>query len=68
MQSESDDVFDYQSSMFGISVPIDLPWIAKGFRVRPEIFVYDKGENTIGGTKVDQGQDILTGIQLQYTF
>jgi hypothetical protein len=68
MQSESDDVFDYQSSMLGISVPIDLPWIAKGFRIRPEIFVYDKGENTIGGTKVDQGRDILTGIQLQYTF
>jgi hypothetical protein len=67
MQSESDK-FDYQTSMLGISVPIELPWIAKGFRVRPEIFVYDKGDNSIGGTEVDQGRDILGGVQLQYTF
>jgi len=62
---------DYKSTMYGISVPIDLPRIAKGFRVRPEIFYYDNDNDN--GTNIDNviqvnGREIITGVQLQYTF
>ena len=62
---------DYTSTMFGISLPIDLPRIAKGFRVRPEIFYYDNdndnGTNISNVIQLD-GREIIAGVQLQYTF
>ena len=59
---------EYESSMAGISVPIDLPWIAKGFRVRPEVFLYDEGNNTVNGVAIDFGTELIAGVQIQYTF
>lgn len=60
---------DYSSSMVGISAPIDLPWIARGFRIRPEIFVFDHGNSDTGAENdVEQGNETVVGVQLQYTF
>ena len=59
---------DIESTMLGLSIPIDMPWIARGFRVRPELFVFDYGNNTIAGTAVESGQQTIAGVQLQYTF
>lgn len=59
---------DMESNMIGVSVPIDLPWVARGFRVRPEIFRYDEGDNTLDGVARDFGQETIAGVQLQYTF
>lgn len=60
---------DATSMMYGISVPIDL---AKGFRIRPEIFVYDDGDDdqvgAIGNTKFDYGKELLAGVDFQITF
>ncbi len=53
------------SSMFGISVPIDLPYVARGLRIRPEIFVFNNKDS--GTTKVDETNTIV-GLQLQFTF
>lgn len=64
LQSEAGAMRDMESSMVGLSVPIDLPWIARGFRVRPELFHF-KDEDNIAG--VDESQTIF-GVQLQYTF
>ncbi len=58
----------YRSSMVGVSVPIDFPWIARGFRIRPEIFYFDHGNNTVAGVKQDSGTEFIIGTQLQYTF
>lgn len=73
LTSEVDQLgISYASSMAGISVPIDLPWIARGFRIRPEAFVFDYGDNTVltgGGLRnVDSGTETIVGVQLQYTF
>ncbi len=77
MESERSDSGDptidltYESTMVGVSVPIDLPWIAKGFRFRPEIFWYDNDNDNgqdIDGVFQKNGEEILGGIQLQYTF
>ena len=62
---------NYTSTMYGISVPIDLPRIAKGFRFRPEIFYYDNDNDN--GTNIDNviqvnGNEVIAGVQLQYTF
>ncbi len=59
---------EFEGQMIGISVPTDLPWIAKGLRFRPEVFVYenDNGGNDIVAAK--KGTEIIGGIQLQYTF
>lgn len=62
---------DYTSKMVGISIPIDLPRIAKGFRVRPEIFFYDNDNDN--GLDIDNviqkdGKEIIAGVQIQYTF
>lgn len=60
----------YSSSMVGISAPMDLPWIARGFRIRPEIFVFDHGNSDFRANdrKVEQGNETIVGVQLQYTF
>ncbi len=73
LSSEVDDFgIDYSSSVFGISVPIDMPWVARGFRIRPEVFVFDHGDNTVltasGLQEVDNGEETIFGVQLQYTF
>lgn len=77
MQSERSDSglasldLDYTSTMIGISVPIDLPRVAKGFRVRPEIFFYDNDNDN--GLNIDNviqknGKEIIAGVQIQFTF
>lgn len=55
---------DYDSTMIGLSVPIDLPWIARGFRIRPEIFHFKDDDNL---TNTDR-TDTIWGVQFQYTF
>ena len=59
---------EYESTMIGLSWPIDLPWTARGLTVRPEVFLYDEGDSTNNFGKVDFGREILAGVQLQYTF
>lgn len=59
---------DYESTMLGVSVPIDVPWIARGFRFRPEVFYFDYGNNKVGGVKTDGGDETIAGVQLQFTF
>ncbi len=56
---------DAESTMIGISVPIDLPYIARGFRIRPELFVF---EDTDSGTNRVDKTNTIAGVQLQYTF
>jgi len=74
LNSEVDQLgADYSSSMIGISAPIDLPWIARGVRIRPEVFVFDNGNNIEANTngttiRVDNGKQTIAGVQLQYTF
>ncbi len=58
-------VIDAMSTMYGISMPIDMPYIARGFRIRPELFVFED-EDT--GTNVVDKSDTIVGVQLQYTF
>ncbi len=55
---------DTKSTMVGISVPIDFPWIARGFRVRPEVFVFKDEDNKSSIEKMNT----IAGVQLQYTF
>jgi hypothetical protein len=57
-----------RSTMYGISWPIELPWIARGMTIRPEAFVYDEGSLAGASGKVDFGREIIAGVQLQYTF
>jgi len=55
-----------KSQMWGFSVPIDL---AKGFRVRPEVFWYDNGDVSVEGSpSVDMGKYAIYGVQFQITF
>ena len=70
MHSERDKANEeYDSQMYGISVPIDLPWIARGFRIRPEIFYFDHGNDyDVAGAKIDAGSQFISGVQLQFTF
>ncbi len=61
---EKSNSVDTESTMIGLSMPIDLPWIARGFRIRPEIFTFeDKDNNTAAETS-----NTIAGVQLQYTF
>lgn len=62
--SELGTTRDMESTMLGLSVPIDFPWIARGFRVRPEVFVFEDVDNL--GTA--DSTDTIAGVQLQYTF
>jgi hypothetical protein len=64
LQSEATGIRDFESTMIGISAPIDLPWIARGFRIRPEFFVFEDEDNM---NNTDRSNTIL-GVQLQYTF
>lgn len=59
---------DYETKTMGVSVPIDLPWIARGFRIRPEIFRFDHGTSQVDGTSTDEGDETIYGVQFQYTF
>lgn len=77
MESDRSDSGDavidrsYESAMFGISVPIDLPRVAKGFRVRPEIFYYDNTNDDgpdLPGVIQKDNSEVIGGVQLQYTF
>ncbi len=59
----------YESSMIGVSIPMDLPWIARGVRIRPEIFVFDYSNVDVADeTYVNQGIRTMAGVQLQYSF
>lgn len=60
--------FNHQSRMLGLSWPIDMPWVARGFRVRPEVFLYDEGRSTVAGVEYDFGTEVVAGLQFQYTF
>jgi len=62
--SELGNTRDLESTMIGISAPIDFPYIARGFRIRPEIFVFDDEDNIGTAEKTDT----IAGVQLQYTF
>ena len=64
LTSEAGNWRDKESTMTGISAPIDLPWIARGFRVRPEFFIFEDKDNITG---LETTETIL-GVQLQYTF
>lgn len=64
LSSEAGSHRGIDSSMVGFSVPIDLPWIARGFRVRPELFHF-KNEDKIANT---ENSHTILGVQLQYTF
>lgn len=68
MTSERDGGAEVESSMIGLSVPIDLPWLAKGFRVRFEAFAYENDNNGNTLITAKDGTEIISGVQLQYTF
>ncbi len=67
-RSKTDE--DYHSEMLGLSVPIDLPWVARGFRIRPEFFYFKHGDQYDGATgeRTDAGSQFVSGVQLQFTF
>jgi hypothetical protein len=62
------DGAEVESRMIGVSVPIDLPWIAKGFRVRFEAFAYENDNHGHDVITRKDGTEVISGIQLQYTF
>ncbi len=64
MNSDAGSVVDADSSMIGVSVPIDLPFIARGFRLRPEVF-YFKDEDNIADSDTSR---TIVGVQTQFTF
>jgi hypothetical protein len=58
--------WDFGTWMYGLSFPIDL---AKGFRIRPEFFFYDDGDEDFGAVgDVDFGSHWMLGAQFQVTF
>ncbi len=61
---ERGNTIDTESTMVGLSWPIDLPWIARGLRVRPELFTFEDKDN-----KSDAKQThTIVGAQMQFTF
>ena len=73
MKSRADGVpaaqdFEHKSTMVGLSWPIDLPNIARGLTIRPEVFLYDEGRSRQGTNSVNYGKELNAGVQLQYTF
>jgi len=69
---EDDDDFDQTVMMFGFSVPVK---VAKNFKIRPEVMLYDLGErenyiDNLDGTYSDQdrGSYVIAGVQFQITF
>ncbi len=61
---ERGSTVDTESTMIGVSWPIDLPWIARGLRIRPEVFTFEDTDNK--GTA--KQTNTIAGVQLQYTF
>ncbi len=59
---------DNKSKMVGLSWPIETPWMARGLTIRPEVYLYDEGTSTIGASKVDFGEEVIAGVQMQFTF
>jgi len=64
LSSEADNFRDIDSTMVGVSAPIDLPWIAKGFRIRPELFRFEDQDNLLNTTQ----SKTIAGVQFQFTF
>ncbi len=70
----SRDDIDIEVWMYGISVPIDL---AKGFRIRPELMIYDNDDSALAATDAngdgagdnfDFGKEFILGVQFQIAF
>jgi hypothetical protein len=59
------DNTDIESTMYGLRFPID---VAKGFRISPELFFYDDGDDEFNGADTDFGKYWLLGAQFQVTF
>jgi len=57
----------YTNSMVGLSVPFDFPWIARGFRLRPEIFHFDEKQKDNQRGDADR-KETIAGVQVQFTF
>lgn len=65
----SDDTLnqEYENTMYGVSVPFDFPWIARGFRLRPEVFHFV--EKQIDSRRGDANrEETIAGVQVQFTF
>lgn len=60
--------FSHQSRMIGLSWPIELPNMARGLTIRPEVFVYNEGKSKQGSAIVNYGKELVAGVQMQYTF
>ncbi len=56
---------EYENTMVGISMPIDLPWIGRGFRLRPEIFRFSEIDKIVDDNK---RVETMGGVQVQVTF
>ncbi len=56
---------EYVNKMYGISVPIDMPWIGRGFRLRPEVFRFVELDRI--HADMDRTETIA-GVQVQVTF
>ncbi len=56
---------EYVNKMYGVSMPIDMPWIGRGFRLRPELFRYVELDKINADT--DRTETIV-GVQVQVTF
>jgi len=56
---------EYENTMVGVSMPIDMPWIGRGFRIRPEVFRYTEEDKV---TANRNRTETMGGIQVQVTF
>ena len=58
---------EYINTMIGVSAPFDMPWIARGFRLRPELFYFDESQvdNQRGNAT---RTELIAGVQVQFTF
>ena len=57
----------YTNTMLGVSMPIDIPYIARGFRLRPEFFYFNE-EQEDNQRGYATRKEIMGGIQAQFTF
>jgi len=57
----------YENSMVGISIPYDLPWIARGFRIRPELFHFKEVQEDSERGDANR-EETIAGVQVQFTF
>lgn len=60
-----ENIQEFENTMYGISVPIDMPWIARGFRLRPEIFEFKEIDKINSNAN---RKETIAGIQVQITF